>query len=92
MHCLTRRWSYETAIEEDLDMQGGHCLSMNTVADWYNYCRETVAIYQIEKQEAISKIGGSGKIVQIYESKFGVRKYNKGKNNLLNNLLVNNNT
>ncbi|XP_045509270.1 uncharacterized protein LOC123704820 [Colias croceus] len=80
MYCFTRRWSYETAIEEDPDMRGGlQCLSMATVSDWYNYCRETVAIYQLEKQETIGKIGGPGKIVQIDESKFGVRKFNKGR-------------
>ncbi|CAH2088628.1 unnamed protein product [Euphydryas editha] len=50
------------------------CLSRATITDWFNYCREAVVIYQIEKQTFDGKIGGPGKIVQIDESKFGKRK------------------
>ncbi|XP_069968835.1 uncharacterized protein [Bactrocera oleae] len=54
-------------------------LSSATICDWYNYCREAVVIYQVDHQEKLGKIGGPGKKVQIDESKFGKRKYNKGR-------------
>ena len=47
-----------------------------TLVDWYNLCRE-VCSEIIEKDN--DKVGGPGKIVEIDESKFGKRKYHKGR-------------
>ena len=47
-----------------------------TLVDWYNLCRE-VCSEALEKENA--KVGGPGKIVEIEESKFGKRKYEKGR-------------
>jgi len=52
-------------------------LSSATIADWLSYCRE-VCLESIIKQTP-TVIGGAGCTVEIDESKFGKRKYNKGR-------------
>jgi len=47
-----------------------------TIVDFYNFCREVCAVILEQQSEPI---GRSGKIVEIDESKFGKRKYNRGK-------------
>ena len=51
-------------------------ISHTTLVDWYNFCRE-VCITILEK--CSRKIGGVGRVVEIDESKFGKRKYHKGR-------------
>ncbi|GBN84432.1 hypothetical protein AVEN_242463-1 [Araneus ventricosus] len=49
-------------------------LASQTVADWMNSCREVCG------DECLAfdgKFGGVGKVVEIDESKFGKRKYNR---------------
>ena len=52
----------------------GH--STNTIVDWYNFHRDVCAQYFIDHP---LQIGGAGKVVEIDESKFGRRKYNRGR-------------
>ena len=52
-------------------------VNKNTVVDWFNFCRELCAVYMDDN--ASEKIGGVGKVVEIDESKFGKRKYNRGR-------------
>ncbi|XP_047536550.1 uncharacterized protein LOC125070646 [Vanessa atalanta] len=78
MYAYANKWSYSMTIKEDFT-DDKHCLSKPTVCDWFKYCRETVILYQLEKQTFFGKIGGPGKIVQIDETKFAKRKYNKGR-------------
>lgn len=50
--------------------------SSKTAVDFANFCREVVYVQLVEKS---APIGGCGKNVEIDESKFGKRKYNRGK-------------
>lgn len=52
------------------------CLSSSTVCDWSSYVREVFVDACLRMNEPI---GGVGKIVEIDESKFGKRKYQRGK-------------
>lgn len=51
-------------------------ISSPTIVDWYNFSRE-VCIEILEKDS--KQIGGPGCTVEIDESKFGKRKYHKGR-------------
>ncbi|XP_047518399.1 uncharacterized protein LOC125058366 isoform X1 [Pieris napi] len=80
IYCFAHRKSHEEAVFDDpLRDETNTCLSRATITDWYSYCREVIVIYYLETQQIKGKIGGPGKIVQIDESKFGRRKYNKGR-------------
>ena len=53
--------------------------SKETISDYYNYCRE-VCQWAVETQlHTDQAIGGPGKIVEIDESKFGKRKFHRGR-------------
>ena len=56
---------------------GKEKLSRETVADWLSYCREICL--EIVARETPKLIGGPGLTVEVDESKFGRRKYNKGR-------------
>lgn len=69
IYCFIHSLSIHDAIRE--------CeVNKNTVTDYYNYCRELCAT---SLAETTSVIGGPGHIVEIDESKFYTRKYNRGR-------------
>lgn len=51
-------------------------VSENTITDYYNYCREVCAV-SLTSENCV--LGGPGEVVEIDESKFFKRKYNKGR-------------
>ena len=51
-------------------------IGTHAAVDFYNFLREVCCVILQEQSEAI---GGPGKFVEIDESKFGKRKYNRGK-------------
>ena len=69
---LTHLWCSDvasTVIEHNI----GVCHS--TIVDWKSFCRE-VCVNLCDNND---KLGGIGSIVEIDESKFGKRKYNRGR-------------
>ncbi len=50
-------------------------INKNTIVDWASFCREVCFDFMIAKKE---KLGGFGVTVQIDESKFRKRKYDRG--------------
>ena len=48
----------------------------HTIVDWCCFCREVCIVFEADHFE---KIGGPGCTVEIDESKFGKRKYNRGR-------------
>ena len=52
----------------------GH--TKQTIVDWFNFHRDVCAQYFIDNPVML---GGPGKIVEIDESKFGKKKYNRGR-------------
>lgn len=71
---LTYYWVHKTPsdyVVRELKIGSAH-----TIADWYNFAREVcVEIIKCENEQ----IGGVGKEIEIDESKFGKRKYHRGK-------------
>jgi hypothetical protein len=56
-------------------MQSEYHFGSHPLADWGMFCREVMLVY-LERSSV--KIGGPNKTVEIYESKFGQRKYHRG--------------
>ena len=71
---LTYYWVYK--YPEELVLHELRIGSEHTTVDWYNFARE-VCVEILEKHS--TKIGGPGKTVEIDESKFGKRKYHRGR-------------
>ena len=62
-------------------------IATHTVCDWYNFCREVcAAILEVES----TQLGGPGEVVEVDESKFGKRKYDRGGELMVFGFLVDN--
>ena len=71
---LTYYWVYNCC--NDFVMNELRIGSKHTVVDWFNFARE-VCIEILVRENV--QVGGPGKIVEIDESKFGKRKYHRGR-------------
>lgn len=65
MYSFARNDSYDDAINEAADLDSSIRNSRNTVADWYQYCRELICLYFLDQQTDRGKIGGPYRIVQV---------------------------
>lgn len=70
---LSYWWARGTTVANTIH-ETGH--SPNTVVDWFNFHRDVCAQFFIDHPV---RIGGIGAVVEIDESKFGKRKYNRGR-------------
>ena len=74
IHKMTYYWVYNCTneyVREELRLGSKH-----TVVDWFNFGREVCG--EILERENVL-VGGPGRIVEIDESKFGQRKYHRGR-------------
>ena len=71
---LTYFWVYECT--KNLVMRESDIATWSTVVDCFSFCRKVCG--KILEQES-SPIGGHGEVVEVDESKFGKRKYHKGR-------------
>ena len=62
----------QDTVRHELDIGGEH-----TVVDWLQFCRDICVAYFLNNPV---QIGGAGHIVEIDESLFARRKYNRGRN------------
>jgi len=65
---IMQKMPYKAILQE-------HQVEYHTACDWFQFCREVILDFIETKSEMI---GGEGEVVEIDESKFGKRKYNRG--------------
>ena len=76
---LTYAWAHSFMTSQAMHETSSRdkTTSSAKVVDWYNYCRKVCS--EIISRHHTGRRGGPGKIVEIDESKFGRRKYHRGR-------------
>ena len=78
MHSFSLGHSYDYCIKNIFDYEKNEELSKSTIASWYDKFRMVINHEVNEWYNESGSIGAHGQTVQIDESKFGKRKYNRG--------------
>jgi hypothetical protein len=68
MYDIIRRFPAHTLQQE-------HEFGSATITEWAKLCRDVILDYVLGSSQ---KIGGPNKTIEIDDSKFGLRKYNRG--------------
>ena len=76
IYCSVHRFSYEDAIREA--KMGDSEFSRNTIAHWYEVCREACMDW-MDARVNDGKMVGPGSVVEVDEAMIGHRKYNRGR-------------
>ena len=66
-------WSRNSTVDQVFQETG---ITKVTIVDWFNFIRDVCTQFFLDHP---IQIGGVGSIVEIDESKFGRRKYNRGR-------------
>lgn len=78
IHFFAAERSYDDCIKHIFNSEKNEELSRKTISEWYFRFREVINKEVSEWYTESGAIGGEGCTVQIDESKFGKRKYNRG--------------
>lgn len=76
--CFVNRSSYMETKRSLVFDQSDTQLPNSTIAWWFDLFRDML-VDTLDINQAISKIGGPGKIVQVDEALIGRREYNRGR-------------
>ena len=80
-YCWANNFDYRQTREicHSISQNEDSRLSQETICDWFSYLREVSLSALDTLYNQTGQIGGPGRIVEIDETKFGKRKYNRGK-------------